>query len=586
MDPQSGNRGRHDNPDDYVGNQTGPHSAGPVQGLSPQDYAIRISMLSETLSSSLRYGEMFRDLASFLGQPYETHITAIDSIHTQVNNKTPCHFAAIRRFNDQQGKFIPVSTIQALEQLRSPGGLGRRDFSLVLLRGYPSAEVLNALGGHYLLYPEIFCSHLAFSSESAGRTTTASVHAPRLPSVSGDSVSLRMVTIGSYPDISYLEDNQTILDEFRMDASESMAQYINRISRLDHWHAAPCDSIVRDFSAHGLDQFSIEQQISISFQEVACGMIGVVWHDAGRPLDEGYDGPWKAKGRRPVPGEVKYHFPTTHYGRRTTFKDSLIMGTRSQTPPSNDPSGIVDFIMQIYSHDIDPQRAQCDLFYSVSPWFHVVVSAEMDLLRELESKIRSELDHDTLINQEFSTLSNLLYCQQELRRQVRNLTEPIEFMEGLNRRPWFQALSAERQSECGETIKSFLRDYRAALQYATALHRECVQGMTIVAHKATIQESAKAIVEARNVTRLTKLAMVFVPLSFMTSLYGMNLQEFGVENAPTIWSWVIACLGLGALTTIIYRYYLSGDNKRRHGNRQVYGGEPQKAGLKRSLAAI
>ncbi|KAK0717687.1 hypothetical protein B0T26DRAFT_751719 [Lasiosphaeria miniovina] len=81
-------------------------------------------------------------------------------------------------------------------------------------------------------------------------------------------------------------------------------------------------------------------------------------------------------------------------------------------------------------------------------------------------------------------------------------------------------------------VTTTLDDYRGALEYAEALAYDCVQGMGIVAHHATIQESKKAMAEARGVTKLTRLVTLFVPLTFATSIFSINVREINANDGP------------------------------------------------------
>jgi hypothetical protein len=87
--------------------------------------------------------------------------------------------------------------------------------------------------------------------------------------------------------------------------------------------------------------------------------------------------------------------------------------------------------------------------------------------------------------------------------------------------------------------------------------------MTITAHSATIRESEKAVVEAQSVTKLTKLAVFFVPLSFVASLFGMNVREVNPGSTPPFWSWAVASLAVGAITWALLKHDEIEDLTRR-----------------------
>ncbi|KAL1843255.1 hypothetical protein VTJ49DRAFT_2586 [Mycothermus thermophilus] len=262
-------------------------------------------------------------------------------------------------------------------------------------------------------------------------------------------------------------------------------------------------------------------------------------------------------------------------------------------------------VMNEYSNEVDLNRAVDDPFYALSPLFRIAISSEMDLLQLIETTVNRELDHSSssfgAVPTASPTLSNLLYSQQILKRHMRYLQATISFLTGnvppLGNRHLEGGYNAPHQphSHCGsitrtkrtrtknpaarmagkgtaqaeyrgnkysstfaaasryadestKTVDAVLADCRYALQYAEGLSADCVQGMSIIAHHASILESRKAIAEARDVTRLTRLATVFVPLTLVTSVFGMNVREVGEENGPPLWVWAVSSVVVGIVS--------------------------------------
>ena len=68
---------------------------------------------------------------------------------------------------------------------------------------------------------------------------------------------------------------------------------------------------------------------------------------------------------------------------------------------------------------------------------------------------------------------------------------------------------------------------------------ELVQGrIQIQTGLASIRESQRSIEEALSVKRLTQLAFIFIPLTYSTSLFGMNIEEM-TGNGPKLWIFVL-----------------------------------------------
>jgi hypothetical protein len=261
--------------------------------------------------------------------------------------------------------------------------------------------------------------------------------------------------------------------------------------------------------------------------------------------------------------------------------------------------------METYSSTVDLERAIENPFYALSPFFRAAISSEMALLHLINTNLNQELDHSNLVDTDGGlraspTMSNLLYSQQILKRHIQHLKAAISFMKSWASTsdqdvyspstplrapsPWTENPPPTAQNQhldpyrgdngagtgltpsttptpryqhpesSADTIQSMISDYQYALAYAEALSVDCVQGMSIMAHHASLYESQKAIAEAKIVTRLTRLATVFVPLTLVTSVFGMNVRELGEEAQPPLWWWAVASVVVGIASWIIITY--------------------------------
>ncbi|EPE35620.1 Magnesium transport protein CorA, transmembrane region [Glarea lozoyensis ATCC 20868] len=69
-----------------------------------------------------------------------------------------------------------------------------------------------------------------------------------------------------------------------------------------------------------------------------------------------------------------------------------------------------------------------------------------------------------------------------------------------------------------------------------------------------IDESRKSIEQAVSVKRLTQLAFFFIPLSFVTSLFGMNVDEFGSDKGIKLWMFFVTSITLTAVVLLIWGF--------------------------------
>jgi Mg2+ and Co2+ transporter CorA len=84
-------------------------------------------------------------------------------------------------------------------------------------------------------------------------------------------------------------------------------------------------------------------------------------------------------------------------------------------------------------------------------------------------------------------------------------------------------------------------DYECLLQRVRMLHDRCNESIGVVMNSMAIDESREAIVQAKRVSKLTLIAFIFVPLSFTTSFFSMQVREFD-SHPPPIWAWFVTSI--------------------------------------------
>lgn len=230
---------------------------------SPQEYAEKIRAYAYRSNfKSLYSGHRFVALANFLWRPYEHRATRLDySPAIASQHHEPSAFAMILNWQERCGNKIKrLSSINHLKKI------DKIAVNLVALKGYPTAEWLNALGAKYRIDPEFYQRHLCFWSESGNNISRHNI-APRLPSSHAQIVMLRITTIGVLTGRSNATQRASVQDQIdylRRKTSKDMAAYISRLSSLDCPEIAPGDSVVREFVMLDLNHFAIEQIITIN----------------------------------------------------------------------------------------------------------------------------------------------------------------------------------------------------------------------------------------------------------------------------------------------------------------------------------
>ena len=79
---------------------------------------------------------------------------------------------------------------------------------------------------------------------------------------------------------------------------------------------------------------------------------------------------------------------------------------------------------------------------------------------------------------------------------------------------------------------AIIQDFEDLLQWATEYREARRAKVNLMVSLTSIEESRKSIDQATRIKRLTRLAFVFIPLSFVTPVFGMNVKELGTGDAP------------------------------------------------------
>lgn len=214
-----------------------------------------------------------------------------------------------------------------------------------------------------------------------------------------------------------------------------------------------------------------------------------------------------------------------------------------------------------YGHYLHTPTMRVDAFYALHDIFAFVACSENQFLNMLKTKYHSHARRTNNINQLESQLDNLRYHKAIVQDHIEQLQSVIECIQNRSDSHWVrpkpprpasgQGSSTEGRGEAydrllatyesdvqrAETAASMLvRDFQGLLQKAQGLSQCHGERIDDIRTGNMLAESRKATEQARSVTRLTLLAFWFLPLSFTTSIFGMNFRELGTHLS--IWVWV------------------------------------------------
>lgn len=186
---------------------------------------------------------------------------------------------------------------------------------------------------------------------------------------------------------------------------------------------------------------------------------------------------------------------------------------------------------------LDTATMMLDPFYAITDLVRFCAFSEVQFLNIMEAKIKEDTDHGSL-KKENPTLSNLLYYRDILQSHLTQLQETLKVIKHPGGHLWpHVGEDHPRQfSKATRASESLLRDYDQLVKRAETLLERCSKGMDVIMNNAMLAESRRSILQAQAVTKLTLIAFFFVPLSFTSSLFSMDVAGF-VQGIEKIWLW-------------------------------------------------
>jgi hypothetical protein len=282
----------------------------------------------------------------------------------------------------------------------------------------------------------------------------------------------------------------------------------------------------------------------------------IVWLDVGSPLTTGPTAPLSMPLRRTEDiWQVRY-LPVIQYkpgvGLRSKSKLLAPVSTAQRGQSALVQSAAL--LHLDYGRSLDRQLMASDSFYLLHDLFLFAAFSEAQFLNMLETKLERELEQSTLVGEKSAALSNLVYHQRILDRHIDLLRENLaSISERITQYETRNPQKDDNVQDARTATESLRADYQYLLSQALKLMNQCDRGVQVVMNNAIIKESREAMVQAEGVVKLTRLAFVFIPLSFTTSFFGMNFSEFGTGDLA-IWLWFAVSLPIVAIALLLMRY--------------------------------
>ena len=177
-----------------------------------------------------------------------------------------------------------------------------------------------------------------------------------------------------------------------------------------------------------------------------------------------------------------------------------------------------------------------DPIYALHRLFSFYVCNEAYVLSFLEKQINQHAFSGQGPSEvaDTETLSNLIHCRRLLERHVDDLRQALRIVQG-------KVLKEIRRpsATCAVSARSSLEeDLKYLIEKAANLRNRSETSMGLLMNIASIGEARRSVHQNKSLFRFTIIASVYVPLSFVATLFGMNFRQFG-QGQLSIWIYFV-----------------------------------------------
>ncbi|EJP70208.1 uncharacterized protein BBA_01077 [Beauveria bassiana ARSEF 2860] len=186
----------------------------------------------------------------------------------------------------------------------------------------------------------------------------------------------------------------------------------------------------------------------------------------------------------------------------------------------------------------------------------LLTSIVLDDFWRLLAEMRAELDHldgdfsGSLFSQLVESFGNSVRQNLSwLRCSLQELSEWAVHLQTSSAK----AASSSSDAAIAEELEMLIQDVQA-------LQRRAESTLNVLASSMGLSQSSLVIDQTSGINKLTELAFFFVPLSFITSVFSMQVKEL-TSAPPRMWTWGLA-LSLVFLATYLMRILLRSPSVR------------------------
>lgn len=431
--------------------------------------------------------------------------------------------------------------------------------SLVIVEGHLCPEAVVALGLHFNnIRPEFFLGHLELERVRNLHSRT-SYELPALPSRRGNIVHIRLVSLWRSNASAGIPKN--LEPGERVTVDKSCRHYESQLFDSERAH----HTRFRKVHLHNSKHFTVEQTVSLfvvprdkqtlnwrcEFEFILILIskttkinthitLDVYLLDSGQALPGRGQYPWNESlgysGYCPTQLKaIRYNEPRAAIG--VVNSDAGLQQNEFLMHPYHP---LKDFVVT------NGYKRLSEPFFALASVLSAAARSWNQVLNFIEEDIASH--QDAPAGTVHSSLTQIRFNSGVIQRFQGFIQQDEQILETVQDGAWTNGIASKQdeednlREEQNVMLKELLGDYKGLLTRCQLLSQQCESASNILQSAVALLESQKSIKQTEEVNKLTKLAFVFVPVSLIASIFGMNVSEINSENAPKLWHFLLTSI--------------------------------------------
>jgi hypothetical protein len=266
----------------------------------------------------------------------------------------------------------------------------------------------------------------------------------------------------------------------------------------------------------------------------------VVWLDSTLKWDSPMEEPWCPRSLSESQIAVEL-LPIVRYRHNLALKSHRIKA-KAKGPFSFGPPQSAAIIHQDYVRSSSPNIVRQDASYAITELLRLAAASQSQVLNLLNSDVA--LERPSSISTD--DVPAVIYRSQILSYVFQQTHEVRQCMKNIGESHWTKAPEGSSHKKATQSWTALEADYECLSERTRMISDRYKEAVVILMNTMAIAESREGIVQAKKVSRLTSLAFIFVPLSFTTSFFGMNVQQLS-QQKTSIWIWAVVSIILSGI---------------------------------------